>query len=120
MFLRTEKHVSLGKAVCVKIMIKDKFIVCPSNISSFIANVFCKIHLVFFVNILLQCKPADVVISYHSKLSINAWPQHYTYEIFNQFNCVPKRKKFIFMLVLVGSTKHKRVLFMNECLNIYA
>lgn len=81
MFLRTEKHVSLGKAVCVKIMIKDKIIVCPSNISSFRANVFCEIRLVFFVNIILQCKPADVVISYYSKFSINVWPQHYTYEI---------------------------------------
>lgn len=75
-FLRTEKHVSLGKAVCVKIMIKDKIIVCPSNISSFKANVFCKIHLVFFVNILLQFKLADVVISYYSKLSINATALH--------------------------------------------
>lgn len=76
MSLRTEKHVSLGKPVCVKIMIKDKIIVCPSNISSIRANVFCKIHLVFFVNILLQCKPAGVVIDYFSKHSINEWPQH--------------------------------------------
>lgn len=105
MFLRTEKHVSLGKAVCVKIMIKDKMFVCPSNISSFRANVFCKIHLVFFVNILLQCKPADVVISYYSKLSINAWPEHYTYEIL----LCTKKKEINLHARLMGSTKHKLV-----------